>query len=221
MIGRAEAGELIGTGLLLYVIVGSGVAVDRLDADPASGLFFHALAVGIGLAVLIALLASTSEAHFNPAVTLAARRRRSLSGSTAFAYVAAQVLGAGVGLLVALMSFGDRPAVSTAPSTTWGAVVAELIGTMVLVLVILGSIDQGRAHWIPALVGGWVAAMVFSSSSTGLLNPAVTLVRVFTDTFTGVPPATAPFFIVAQLLGALVAVFLSTRLLSRPEPKGI
>ncbi len=220
MIGRGEAGELVGTGLLLYVIVGSGIAVDRLNADPASGLFFHALAVGIGLAVLIALLASTSGAHFNPAVTLGAWRRRSLSGSTAFKYVLAQLLGAAVGLLVALTSFGDRPAISTG-SSTWGAVVAELIGTTVLVLVILGSIDHGRATWIPVLVGGWVTAMVFSSSSTGLLNPAVTLARVFTDSFTGVPPSAAPFLMAAQLLGALVAVFLSTRLLSPPEPKGI
>jgi len=220
MIGRAEAGELVGTGLLLYVIVGSGIAVDRLDADPASGLFFHALAVGIGLAVLIALFASTSGAHFNPAVTLAAWRRRSLSGSTAFKYVLAQLLGAAVGLLMALTSFGDRPAVATASSMTWGPVSAEFIGTTVLVLVILGSIDQGRATWIPALVGAWVTAMVFSSSSTGLLNPAVTLARVFTDTFTGVPPAAAPVFIAAQLLGALVAVSLSTRLLSSLELKG-
>jgi glycerol uptake facilitator-like aquaporin len=220
MIGRAEAGELIGTGLLLYVIVGSGIAVDRLGADPASRLFFHAVAVGIALAVLIGLLASTSGAHFNPAVTLAAWRRQALGASTAFKYVLAQLLGAAVGLLVALTTFGDRPAVSTTSSTTWGAVVAELIGTTVLVLVILGSIDQGRAVWIPALVGGWVTAMVFSSSSTGLLNPAVTLARVFTDSYTGIPPAAAPFYVAAQLLGALVAVSLSTRLLSPLEPKG-
>lgn len=220
MIGRAEAGELVGTGLLLYVIVGSGIAVDRLQANPASGLFFHAVAVGIGLAVLIALLASTSGAHFNPAVTLATWRRHSVTGFTAAKYILAQVLGAVAGMMVALASFGDRPAVSTAAPTTWGAVFAELVGTTVLVLVILGSIDRQQARWIPALAGGWVTAMVFSSSSTGLLNPSVTLARVFTDTYTGIPPEAAPFFVAAQLLGALLAVSLSTRLLSPLEPKG-
>ena len=91
--------------------------------------------------------------------------------------------------------------------------------TLVMVLLIVGAIDQGRLSWIPAMVGGWVTVMVFSSSSTGLLNPAVTLARVFTDTHTGIPAAAAPLFISAQILGGLTAVFVSTRLLIRPNGK--
>jgi glycerol uptake facilitator-like aquaporin len=220
MIGRSELGELVGTGMLLFVVVGSGVAVDRLEADPASGLFFHAICVGVGLAVLIALFASTSGAHFNPAVTLAAWRRQSLPGTTAARYVLSQVLGAALGATLALISFADQPTLAEAGEVTLGPVLAELVGTTVLVLLILGAIDQRRSSWIPLLVGGWVTAMVFSSSSTGLLNPAVTLARGFTDTYTGVPLEAAPLLIGAQLLGALLALALSTRLLSPLERKG-
>jgi len=221
MIHRAEASELIGTALLLFVIVGSGVTVQQLGADPAPSLFYHAVAVGLGLAVLIALFSRTSGAHFNPAVTLALWRRQSMRGATALRYVAAQIVGALLGLAAALASFGEVPTVSTSEAVAWGTVIAEFIGTTVLALLILGAIDQDRLSWLPAIVGGWVTVMVFSSSSTGFLNPAVTLARVFTDTYTGIPPTTAPVFVVAQLLGALTAVFISTRLLARPEPKGI
>ena len=220
MIDRAVASELVGTALLLFVIVGSGVAVERLAADPAPSLFYHAVAVGLGLAVLIALFARTSGAHFNPAVTLALWRRRSIGGQTALPYIGAQVVGAVLGLTVALVSFGDRPALSTTEGLAWGSVLAEYVGTTVLALLIVGAIDQGRLSWIPAIVGGWVTVMVFSSSSTGLLNPAVTIARVFTDTYTGIPPATALVFISAQLLGALTAVYISTRLTGTPERKG-
>jgi glycerol uptake facilitator-like aquaporin len=132
----------------------------------------------------------------------------------------AQVLGAAFGTTLALISFADQPTLAQADELTWGQVLAELIGTFVLVLIILGAIGQRRTSLIPLLVGGWVTAMVFSSSSTGLLNPAVTLVRGFTDTYTGVPLGAVPLFIGAQLLGALLAVALSTRLLAPLEPKG-
>ena len=94
MIDRAVASELVGTALLLFVIVGSGVTVQQMEADPASSLFYHAVAVGLALAVLIALFARTSGAHFNPAVTLALWRRRSIGGQTALPYIGAQVVGA-------------------------------------------------------------------------------------------------------------------------------
>ena len=221
MIDRAEASELVGTALLLFVIVGSGVTVQQLGADPAPSLFFHAVAVGLGLAVLVALFARTSGAHFNPAITLALWRRQFMRGPTALRYVSAQSVGAVLGLAAALASFGDGLTISSRDGLAWGTVIAEYIGTTVLALLILGAIDQDRTSWIPAMVGGWVMVMVFASSSTGLLNPAVTLARVFTDTYTGIPPTTAPVFIAAQLLGALTAVFLATRLLARPESKGI
>jgi glycerol uptake facilitator-like aquaporin len=214
MTTRADVCELVGTGLLLFVIVGSGISVESLGSDPASGLFFHAIAVGLGLAVLTALMAHTSGAQFNPAVSIALWRRRLQTGSTTIRYLAAQTIGAFLGLTLALFTFSDEPARSTDQTVSWGVVVAELVGTMVLVLLILAALDRGRSSWIPAMVGGWVAVMIFSSSSTGLLNPAVTIARVFTDSYTGLAPNRALAFVVAQLVGGLTAVLLSTRLLT-------
>jgi glycerol uptake facilitator-like aquaporin len=194
MTTRADVCELLGTGLLLYVIVGSGISVERLGADPASGLFFHAIAVGLGLAALIALMTPVSGAQFNPAVSVALWRRRLQTGSTTFRYVLAQTIGAFLGLSLALLTLSDTPARSTDQSVSFGAVVAELVGTMVLVMLILAALDQGRSSWIPAMVGGWVAVVIFSSSSIGLLNPAVTVARVFTDGYTGVSPKSSPCF---------------------------
>jgi glycerol uptake facilitator-like aquaporin len=221
MIRRAEASELTGTALLVYVIVGSGVVVQRLGADPAPSLFYHSIAVGLGLATLIALFGPTSGAHFNPAVTLSLWRRRIVTGSTALRYATAQGVGAFIGLALALATFGAWPAILPVEGQRWGAVLAEYVGTTILALIILGAIDQDSLRLIPAMVGAWVAVMIFSSSSTGLMNPAVTLARVFTDTYTGIPFSAAPLFIVAQLLGGLTAVFLSTRLLAPFGPKGI
>jgi glycerol uptake facilitator-like aquaporin len=132
----------------------------------------------------------------------------------------AQTIGAILGLTLALFTFSETPARSTAQTGSWGVVVAELVGTMVLVLLILAAMDQGRPSWIPAMVGGWVAVMIFSSSSTGLLNPAVTLARVFTDSYTGLSLNRALAFVVAQVVGGLTAVLLSTRLLTPLATKG-
>jgi glycerol uptake facilitator-like aquaporin len=175
MTGRAEVAELVGTGLLVYVVVGSGNTIERLVADPASSLVLHAIAVGIALAALVALFARTSGAHFNPAVTLARWRRRELGGPTAARYAAAQVIGSIVGLLVALYSFGYRPALPSARPLDWGTLVAEFVGTTVLVLMILGPAQEDRPSRIPLLVGGWVGVAILSSSSTGLLYRSVYL----------------------------------------------
>jgi glycerol uptake facilitator-like aquaporin len=218
---RATAAEFIGTALLSFVVVGSGVTVERLGADGASRLFFHAVMVGLGLAVLVALFASTSGAHFNPAVTLALWRRQSLDRRTAVGYSLAQIAGAIAGVMLALISFGDAvPSFSSTTRGGAGALLAELVGTLILVMLIPALTDQGRSNWIPAAVGAWVATMVFSTVSTGFLNPALTLARMFTDTYTGIAPANVPGFMIAQLLGAALAIQLSIRLLIVPDPKG-
>lgn len=198
MTRRDVSAEFVGTGLLLYVVVGSGLTLDRLDGDPTAGLFFHAVAVGLGLAVLIVLFAVVSGAHFNPAVTLAVWRRRGIDGVAALQYVAAQTAGGVVGVALAHLTF-DRGLflVSGTSRVGWGPM------------------------GIGPAVGGWVAAMIFASSSAGFLNPAVTLARTLTDSYTGIAPSSAPGFIAAQLLGAVLAVVVSTRLVSAPEPKGL
>jgi glycerol uptake facilitator-like aquaporin len=183
MIGKATTAEFVGTALLAWVVAGSGLTVERLGSDGAGQLFFHAIAVGLGLAVLIALWSTTSGAHFNPAVTFAFWRRRTVDGTTALGYLLAQVTGAVAGVVLALLTFsGVNPSISSTDRGGWGPLLAELVGTLILVLVILALTDQARSSGVPAAVGAWVATMVFSSVSTGFLNPALTLARMFSDT---------------------------------------
>ena len=220
MNARPIVAELVGSGLLAYVVVGSGITVAHFGADGASGLFFHAVAVGLALAVLIAILGSTSGAHFNPAVTVAFWRRRKLDAGRAVGYFVAQVVGATAGVAVAVATFGDTLALSTTERNGWGPVLAEGIGTLVLVLVIFGLIDDERPHAVAPFVGAWVAAAVFATVSTGFLNPALTLARTFTDTYTGIAPTSVPGFVLAQLIGGLLAALVSARLLVPSQQKG-
>lgn len=218
---RSVTGEALGTGLLLFIIVGSGIIAGRSSDDPALQLLFHAVAVGGGLAVLIAMFANVSGAHFNPAVTIAFRRRGSIDTGTAISYVAAQTFGAILGVAVANLVFAQPVvAVSATVRTGAGALVGELVGTLVLVLLILTLVDQGRTSWIPAGVGVWVTVMVLTTPSGGFLNPAVTLARSLTDTYTGIAPASVPGFVTVQLASGLAAVFLAWHLRTEPVPKG-
>ena len=220
MNARPVVAEFAGTCLLAFVVVGSGITVEELGADGASSLFFHAVAVGLALAALISVLGSTSGAHFNPAVTLAFWTRRAMTAGTAAQYWIAQILGALAGLAIGLVSFGEPMAMSATDRSGWGPILAEGIATLVLVLLILGLVDQDRSLAVAPVVGAWVAAAVFSTVSTGFLNPALTLARMFTDSFTGIAPSNVPGFVIAQLIGALLAVVLSTHLLLADRQKG-
>ncbi|MGH8947700.1 MAG: aquaporin [Acidimicrobiia bacterium] len=213
--------EGLGTGLLLFVIVGSGITAERLSSDPGLQLVLHAVAVGSGIAVLIAVLAGVSGAHFNPAVTVGFWRRGTIDTPTALAYATAQLTGAFVGVGLASLVGGESLfASSSAGRATGPAAAGELIGTFFLVLAILVLANQDRKMWIPAAVGGWVTAMILATPSGGLLNPAATLARTLTDTYTAIAPPAAVVFAVAQLLAAMAAVPLSRRLVPVPELKG-
>lgn len=204
---RQLVGEALGTALLLYIIVGSGIAAQELGSDGVSQLLAHAVVVGIGLGVLILLFQSVSGSHFNPAVTLAFWRSGSIDGGTASGYVIAQLVGAMLGVAAANVTFGEPMiAVSATARNGLGLVGAEGVATFVLVLVILALVRIDRTAAIPAAVGGWVAVIVFATSSTGFANPAVTISRIFTDTYTGIAPRSAWAFLVAQLVAALIAV---------------
>ena len=220
MKARPVVAEFLGTGLLAFVVVGSGITVEELGADGASRLFFHAVAVGLALAALISVLASTSGAHFNPAVTLAFWTRRAVTAATAAGYWIAQVLGAMGGVAIGLVSFGEPVALSANDRTGWGPIIAESIATLVLVLLILGLVIEDRSPAVAPVAGAWVAAAVFSTVSTGFLNPALTLARMFTDSYTGIAPSNVPGFVIAQLIGALLAVVLATHLLLADHKKG-
>lgn len=209
--------EGLGTGLLLFVVVGSGIAAQGLAQDPGTQLFAHAVVVGLGLAALIAMFQTISGSHFNPAVTLAFWRSGDISSGEALRYVAIQLGGAVVGVIAANFTFGVAAvSLSETVRTGIGLATAEAIGTFVLVLSILLLVRTARAGLVPAVVGAWVAAIVFATSSTGFANPAVTISRVFTDSYTGIAPASVLAFVAAQLLAGLLAALIVPALLPRP-----
>lgn len=212
--------EALGTSLLLYVIVGSGIAAETLSADPGVQLFTHAVAVGVGLGALIAMLQTVSGSHFNPSVTLAFWRTKTLSGTETARYVTAQVIGAVAGVTAANLSFAEAiTSVSSTARSGLGLVFAEAVATFVLVLVILALVRTNRSHAVPLAVGAWVASVVFATASTGFANPAVTIARMFTDTYTGITPASVPGFLLAELIGGLAAVWVATVFYPDPVPQ--
>lgn len=202
----ALAAEFVGTALLLMLIVGSGIAVEKLSADPATALFIHAATVGLGLAALIAALGPISGAHFNPAVTLGFLMRRALGQRQAALYVVAQTTGGILGTVLTHVSFGQSIDLSSAVRSGLGLWTSELVATAVLVGIILLLVHLDRGSHVPAAVGAWVAAAIVATASTGFANPAVTVGRAVTDSYTGIAPASVPMFLVAQLAGAFVAV---------------
>lgn len=209
---RNVSAEGMGTGLLLYVIVGSGIAAESLSGDHALQLLSHALVVGLALAVLIVLFQPVSGSHFNPSVTLGFWMTRAVGRRTAFVYFVAQVFGGIAGVVLANVTF-DLPAlaVSTTARDGIGQLAAEAVATFVLVLVILCLVRAGRDAAVPAAVGAWVATIVFASSSTGFANPAVTVARTLTDSYTGIAPASVAGFLAAQLLAGLAAALVAPR----------
>lgn len=206
---RAPVAELLGTALLLWAIVGSGIAVTH-DGPLIAQLFPHAVAVGLALSAIIVMLAPISGAHLNPAVTLAAVLLGHLPRARAIGYVAAQMVGGVAGVIVANLTFG-LPAVTVSTNGRDGiALVASEAGvTLILVLLIFLMVRAGRSSGTIAVsVGAFIAAALLFTSSTAFANPAVTLARTLSDTFTGITPVSAPGFLIAQLVGALSAVVL-------------
>jgi len=206
LLKRALA-EGIGTALLLAVVVGSGIMGERLAAgNTAVALLANALATGAGLVALILTFGPVSGAHFNPLVTateLAAGRR---SAREAGAYVVAQVLGAIVGVLIAHAIF-ELPLLQLSDHERSGVaqVGSETLATFGLLGVILG-VSRTRPDAVPYAVGAYITAAYWFTSSTSFANPAVTLARALTDTFSGIRAADVPGFLIGQAVGASLAV---------------
>jgi arsenate reductase len=214
-IRRAILAETIGTALLLWAIVGSGIVVTH-DGPLIAQLFPHAIVIGLALTVLITVFAPISGAHFNPAVTLAAVVLGHLPRARAGAYVIAQVLGGTIGVVVANSLFGlDPVALSGRDRSDLTLVASEVAATLMLVLLIfLMAHAQRSSTEIAAAVGAYIAAALIFTPSTAFANPAVTMARMLTDTFTGIAPTSVPGFVGAQIAGAGLAVAL-VRLLTR------
>lgn len=207
---RRLVAEALGTGLLLAMVVGSGIAAERLAAgNTAVALLVNAVASAAGLTVLILALAPVSGAHFNPVVSLGEALEGDLPWTELSQYLVAQVLGAVTGVLIANAMFGEPLVAASHRVRTGGAqYLGELVATAGLVLTIKG-VSRSRASAVPFAVGLYLLSAYFFTSSTSFANPAVTLARTLTDTFAGIRPADAPMFIVMQLSGALVALRLT------------
>ena len=202
------AAEGVGTFLLLATVVGSGIMGQRLTHDDALALLANTIATGAGLVAYITVFGPISGAHFNPAVSLVERLHGRLGTTDLVAYIAAQLIGGVVGVLVAHAMFG-LPIFqqSLHVRTGVGQWIAEGVATFGLVTVILGSATRSPER-TPTLVGLYIVAAYWFTASTSFANPAVTLARSLTDTFSGIRPIDVPGFALAQIAGALLAAVL-------------
>ena len=210
------AAEAVGTSFLLMAVVGSGIAAQQLSpGDVGLQLFENAVATAFALMALIWAFGPISGAHFNPAVTLADVVLQGRPVREGIAYVGAQVAGAIAGTILANLMFALPPVVwSTKDRSGPDLWLAEIIATVGLVMVIF-LIPQRRGAVVPVAVGAYIGAAYFFTSSTSFANPAVTVARMFSDTFAGIQPASAPLFIVMQLVGAGLAIGLVWFLVGR------
>ena len=210
------AAEAVGTAFLLMAVVGSGIAAQRLSpGDVGLQLFENAVATAFALMALIWAFGPISGAHFNPAVTLADVVLKGRPVSEGIAYVGAQVIGGIGGTVLANLMFSLEPVVwSTKERGGSGQWLGEVVATLGLLMVIF-LIPRSRSAVIAVAVGAYIGAAYFFTSSTSFANPAVTVSRMFSDTFAGIQPASAPLFIVMQLVGAALAIGLVWFLVGR------
>jgi glycerol uptake facilitator-like aquaporin len=220
-LARRAFAEFLATALLVAAVVGSGIAAQTLSPnDVGLQLLENTIATAGALFAIIVVFAPISGSHLNPVVTIVDCAIGRRSWSDAIAYIPAQVLGAIVGAIVANVMF-DRAAIETSTKVREGSNIyfAELVATFGLVLVIFLLVRTGRAMEsvvvVPAAVAGYITAAYWFTSSTSFANPAVTIGRAFSDTFAGIAPASVPPFIIAQIIGAGLAlaavVFLTTQ----------
>lgn len=209
--------EGLGSFLLFATVVGSGIMGESLsDGNVAIALVANTMATAAILFVLITMLGPISGAQFNPAVTLIFRLRGELGSAAAASYILAQLVGGILGVWAAHLMF-DLPVlqISQKVRTGPGQWAAEAIATFGLVLTILATL-RARPEWIPASVALYIAAAYWFTASTSFANPAITIARSLSSSFTGIAPADVPGFILAQLAGALAANWFAGHLLAAP-----
>lgn len=223
MLVRRAAAEFLGTGVLVATVVGSGIMGTLLSDNLAVTLLINALATVAVLAVLIWAFGPISGAHFNPVVSGVEMVRREMPILEGVIYIVAQVLGACAGAILANLMFA-LPAVNVSTNERTGSNIwlGEIVATAGLLLVIGALTRTGRGTLGAALVPAWIGAAYFFTSSTSFANPAVTVGRSLTDTFSGIAPASVPLFIVFQIVGAAVGALLTEYFYPRrgvaPEP---
>ena len=206
---RKWLAEYIGTATLVCVVVGSGIMGTNLSKDSGVALLINAFSTIFALALLILLIAPISGAHFNPAVSLVQVIRREMNAVEFLSFISAQIAGAISGAIIANVMF-DLQAIqiSTNERVSTGTLVGEVIATTGLIAVIFVLVARSQDKLIPIAVAAWIGSAYLFTSSTSFANPAVTIGRVFSDSFAGINPVSVLPFIIAQLIGAMLGVAL-------------
>jgi arsenate reductase len=218
---RQATAEGVGTGLLVTVVVGSGIAAQRLSpGNTGLQLLENSIATGAGLVVLILMFLPVSGAHLNPVVSLAQRTLGAATTAKTLVFTGAQITGACAGAMLANLMF-DLPPVTLSTDTRSSAALwlSEFVATFGLVLVILALVRADQRVMIPFAVGAYIAAAYWFTSSTSFANPAVTIGRMLTDTFSGIAPSSVPMFVGAQITGGLTAVLAARYWYPAVEPE--
>ena len=217
---RKVAAETIGTAFLVTAVIGSGIAASRLSPDDVGlQLLENSLVTGAALVALILALQPVSAA-FNPVVSFIEAGLGLIRWSDAAALAVGQVIGGIIGAVVANLMFDlDALSISTHTRDGGGLWLSEVVATLGLVLIIFGSIRSGRTETIAYAVGAYITAAYWFTSSTSFANPAVTISRMFSDTFAGIKPDSVPMFVLMQVVGAALAFGLIRVLYPTPAPE--
>ena len=204
---RRLLAEFLGSAMLAAIVIGSGIAAQHLSpGDVGLELFENAAATAAGLYAIILMFGPVSGAHFNPVVSFVDAGFGGLSWRDACCYLPAQVAGCVGGAVTANLMFSEAAvSVSTTHRASGGHFLAEVVATVGLLLVIFALARTGRGSSAPAAVGSYIGAAYFFTSSTSFANPAITVGRMFSNSFAGIAPASAPVYIAAQCVGALLA----------------
>jgi glycerol uptake facilitator-like aquaporin len=204
---RRLLAEFLGSAFLAALVIGSGIAAQSLSDDVGLQLLENAAATAAGLFAIILMFGPISGGHFNPVVSLVDASFGGLAWRDAIAYVPAQIAGCIAGAIAANVMFAlSAVSIATHHRASGAHLFAEVIATLGLLLVIFSLARTGRAATAPAAVGAYIGAAYWFTSSTSFANPAISIGRMFSDTFAGIAPASVPAYAVAQLAGGLVAI---------------
>jgi glycerol uptake facilitator-like aquaporin len=205
---RQALAEFLGSAGLVTVVIGSGIAAQRLSPDDVGlQLLENALVTGAGLVALILAFGPVSGGHFNPVVTLADRFLGGVSNRQVAVYLPAQLLGGVVGAVVANLMFDlSAVSISTKVRSSGGLRLSEALATFGLVVLVFALARAGRGGLAPFAVGAYIAAAYWWSSSTSFANPMIDVARMLSDTFAGIAPSSVPMFVLMQLVGGAAGV---------------
>lgn len=207
VLARQALAEFLGSAGLVTVVIGSGIAAQRLSTDPGLRLLENALVTGAGLVALILAFGPVSGGHFNPVITLADRAFGGLGNRQVAVYLPAQLAGGAAGALAANVMFGlPAISISTHVRSSGGLWLSEALATFGLVVLVFGLVRAGRPGLAPFAVGAYITAAYWWSSSTSFANPMIAVARMLSNTFAGIAPASVPMFVVLQLAGGAAGI---------------